>query len=644
MLGEGGFAVVHLATDLMTGGQVAVKILKDPSDDRETALRFQREVQIVGTLRSEHSVALHGHGALDTGELYAVFEYVAGSDLGDLLKEHGRFDRATVIKILRQLLGVLDEAHRRGLLHRDIKPQNIRVVEGSGDAWKVKLLDWGIARIDDGAHPSVTATGIALGTPRYMSPEQLRALPLTAASDIYSLGLVGIEMLAGADALPGSAVAHQLERLRTGHVVNIPLRDPEDVALAATLQRFTTVHANERVSTAAAAIRALDDLEHPSQAHTLHHTPTVRPRTTEPAKSRRSLTVIAALALVVLAAVVALTVLRSMANQPAQTGGLSDLPRSPVHNRAVPDVEPVDAERHPRHDAASPAADAAVDSTRSVYGSSGCSQSAGVLDAPPHPAWLRTPRGYHHGAVHPLLIVVQDKWDEVRAFVSESGLGDLADREGVLVAAIAKRQVWRDTDAPDLRQLFDDVAELRCVDRRRVYVLANRSGSRAVLPISCAPWVTAIALNAITFGEDHTEGGFWPPACPDGAPRPAIVFTPLDSPRITIDGTKPCDSRDKRITLESLEMLWRTQNGCEPGEVPYETNPQGDCVKWSCDATFVACRHRGGSLFPGVSLTSAASFAQKMTHRNCPAEPAASFPTVNIAWRFFQEAPVLPIE
>ena len=226
VLGEGGFAVVHLAHDAQTGQQVAVKILRDPSDDRDTALRFRREVAIVGSLRSPHCVTLLDHGATAAGELYAVFEYVTGRDLDKVLAEHGRLPRATVVHIMRQLLHVLAEAHRNGLLHRDIKPQNVRVFASDGDPWSVKLLDFGIARGSDDSFPAVTATGETIGTPRYMSPEQLTGEPLTPASDMYSLGLMGIELLVGKEALPGNAVDSSWNDWSRGTSSVFPCRNP----------------------------------------------------------------------------------------------------------------------------------------------------------------------------------------------------------------------------------------------------------------------------------------------------------------------------------------------------------------------------------------------------------------------------------
>src|SRR5690606_15504212 len=140
----------------------------------------------------------------------------------------GRLDPQAALHIMWQLLDSLSDAHHHGLLHRDIKPANVRVFEYMGDPLYAKLLDFGLARDVDGG-PQVTAKGELVGTPRYMAPEQLTEKPLSPATDIYSLGMVALEMLIGRDALGGNQWAGQLDRLRPEHTFDISAADTERI-------------------------------------------------------------------------------------------------------------------------------------------------------------------------------------------------------------------------------------------------------------------------------------------------------------------------------------------------------------------------------------------------------------------------------
>ena len=644
VLGEGGFAVVYLAIDEQSGQKVAAKVLKDPGADRETALRFDRELAIVGSLRSEHSVALLDRGTTEDGELFAIFEYVDGEDLDDVLQRHGQLEGMVVMRIMRQLLEVLAEAHARGLLHRDIKPQNIRVLGKGDDPWQVKLLDWGIARIDDTAHPRVTATGIVLGTPRYMSPEQLRGKPLTPASDIYSLGLVGIEMLVGSDALCANSVSHQLDRLVTGHVVNIPLRDPDDAALAIALTRFTTVHPQERVATAVAALRALDALQYSAIDDTRVRTARVMPRRSDKVAARKDARWLAV-------ATIALAALALWAAVSVWTG-TKDAPRvEPIQNTrptrptamAVESTAPTPTSTA---DASTADVGAASDARGSVsipsYGSHGCG-IAHEMGAPDD-VYLYPPSGVRNRSPMPLLLVVHDKWDDLASFVRGSGIVDLADHEQLLVAGLPGRHVWRPEDASRFEDLINRVGRIRCVDRRRVYVLANRTGYRVSQTLSCSQHVTAVASNAQFIPINYEELRYWPPTC-ESDPRPLMHLTPLDSPRFPLDGSVPCDSKNPRVTFEEFEELHGTFRGCDMKRKPltYSTHAEGECRTWNCDAQLVSCRYRGGSHYPGVTAPPAALVAQKLQVHKCSAERSTKFPITQTAWRFFSESPPLKL-
>ncbi len=258
-LGQGGFAIVFGATD-DTGRPVALKLLQ-PDDDagyaRDTRARFDRELAILSTLHDPHTVQLYEHGQSADGVLYAVFERLPGRDLSDVLRECGQLEPGIVEHVLRQLLSSLREAHRHGIIHRDIKPANVRVYAHGEDVWFVKLLDFGIARATDQGSPAVTKTGELIGTPRYMSPEQLTGKPLTPASDIYSLGVMTFELLIGSASLHGNRWADQLDRLASGHLFAVP-DGPGSAPLFELAGRMTSRDASKRLQTSDAVVSVLD--------------------------------------------------------------------------------------------------------------------------------------------------------------------------------------------------------------------------------------------------------------------------------------------------------------------------------------------------------------------------------------------------
>ncbi len=186
--GEGGMGIVYRAIDRTTGGPVAVKVLHGRSP--EEAERFMREGRLLAELRGPRIVRYVAHGTSGEGEQWLAMEWLEGEDLAVRLR-HAPVTAAQAIGLVRAVAEALTVAHGRGIVHRDIKPRNL-YLEG-GQPERVKVLDFGIAR---GAI-SMTRTGSLLGTPGYMSPEQARGDPVDARTDVFALGCVLFECLAG---------------------------------------------------------------------------------------------------------------------------------------------------------------------------------------------------------------------------------------------------------------------------------------------------------------------------------------------------------------------------------------------------------------------------------------------------------------
>lgn len=199
VIGEGGFAAVYKCEDQRTGQAVAMKVL-DPMMSRrgEFSKRFLREIRTVSQLRHHNTIKVSDSGETENGCLYLVMELLNGEDLDEILDREGAQTPARVKHIMSQVLKSLIEAHQAGIMHRDIKPGNVFIAEIPGETDYVKVLDFGIAKSrDDSADTSLTATGQVMCSPDYVAPERVRDHVCFFSSDLYSLGIMMLEMLEG---------------------------------------------------------------------------------------------------------------------------------------------------------------------------------------------------------------------------------------------------------------------------------------------------------------------------------------------------------------------------------------------------------------------------------------------------------------
>jgi serine/threonine-protein kinase len=194
-IGAGGMGTVYRATRLLIGDEVAIKILHRDLADANSSERFRREAQAAARLKHPNAVSIYDFGISTDGLQYLVMELVEGESLRERLN-HGPLDFATAAEVTSQVCAALDEAHRRQIIHRDIKPDNI-LLYANADDLRVKVLDFGIAKLRDDTAGHLTQTGSVMGTPHYMSPEQCLGEELDPRADIYSVGIVLYEMLCG---------------------------------------------------------------------------------------------------------------------------------------------------------------------------------------------------------------------------------------------------------------------------------------------------------------------------------------------------------------------------------------------------------------------------------------------------------------
>jgi TOMM system kinase/cyclase fusion protein len=213
-LGEGASGVVYKARQLSTGQWVAIKLLRLPRADETVrarrVARFLRETRFCAQLHHPHVVRLLDQGQTEGAQLVAVFEFVPGETLRELLQREGALPAPLAGELMGQVLDALVEAHAKGIVHRDLKPPNIMVTR-HGEQLHAKVLDFGIGALAADLMPAeateLTLSTETLGTPRYSAPEQLRGEPPTVKSDLYAWGLILLECLTGAPAVRGQTLA-----------------------------------------------------------------------------------------------------------------------------------------------------------------------------------------------------------------------------------------------------------------------------------------------------------------------------------------------------------------------------------------------------------------------------------------------------
>ncbi|HMF12551.1 MAG TPA: serine/threonine-protein kinase, partial [Gemmataceae bacterium] len=235
-LGGGGMGEVFLAEHRLLKRSCAIKLIRpDMARQANTLDRFKREVQITAMLRHPNTVAIYDYGDLEDGTFFYVMEHLPGLSLQQLVEQHGPVPPGRAIYLLRQICGALSEAHSIGLVHRDVKPDNVLVGCLGGQHDVAKLFDFGLVRTveDEGPTSRLTKAGSVLGTPSYMSPEQVMGEPIDQRSDLFSLGVVAYFLLTGKLPFEGTnSLAVMYARLKdsvpppTLHCPNLP-RDLE---------------------------------------------------------------------------------------------------------------------------------------------------------------------------------------------------------------------------------------------------------------------------------------------------------------------------------------------------------------------------------------------------------------------------------
>ncbi len=221
-INRGGMSIIYKARDKLMDRIIAVKVLQAKLIDDETSLRrFQQEAQAAAHLAHPNIIAVHDFGIAESGQLYLVMDFLPGESLGDIVKRENYVDYRRLVPIFMQTCDALDHAHKKGVIHRDLKSSNVMLSESDGIADIVTVVDFGIAKLmpSSGKQPqNLTNTGEIFGSPIYMSPEQCLGQPLDARSDIYSFGIMMYETITGIPPLMGSTIIDTMKM----HVNDVP--------------------------------------------------------------------------------------------------------------------------------------------------------------------------------------------------------------------------------------------------------------------------------------------------------------------------------------------------------------------------------------------------------------------------------------
>ncbi|MEO1272795.1 MAG: serine/threonine-protein kinase, partial [Myxococcota bacterium] len=198
LIGRGGMGDVYLAIHEKLGQKVAIKFLPDRLSGQPAIVqRFFNEARSTCRVSHPNAVSLHDFGQSATGALYIIMEYIDGEPLSTVVRRDGRLPLPTILDITIQLCDALYAAHEQQVIHRDLKPDNIMLTRGRGGRYRVKVLDFGIAKLLDDGESSLTQTGTVFGTPEFMSPEQASGAPVDGRSDLYGVAMILYYLVCG---------------------------------------------------------------------------------------------------------------------------------------------------------------------------------------------------------------------------------------------------------------------------------------------------------------------------------------------------------------------------------------------------------------------------------------------------------------
>ncbi|HEU0031754.1 MAG TPA: serine/threonine-protein kinase [Kofleriaceae bacterium] len=270
-IGRGGMGVVYEAEHVQLGKRLAIKLMLDKyAENSEAIARFQREAHAASRIGNEHIIDVSDIGLTHDGRPFVVMELLNGRSLAQVIEMTGPMPPWRAIAIMRQVLRAVGAAHASGIIHRDLKPDNIYLIEQAGQHDFVKLLDFGISKVTDPseqvAFTKLTTTGVVMGTPLYMPPEQAMGNPVEAAADIYACGVILYELLAGKPPFEGPNYAVLVAKVLTAEPPYLgSVRPGLPLALVNAVHRALEKEPSARFATAEQFAASLPGDRTPSQ-------------------------------------------------------------------------------------------------------------------------------------------------------------------------------------------------------------------------------------------------------------------------------------------------------------------------------------------------------------------------------------------
>lgn len=268
LIKRGGMGAVYRGKHVLMDKRVAIKVLRPSlAVDDDVVARFSREAKAASRISHPHAVNVTDFGESENGVVFLVMEYLDGQTLKEIIKQDGAMSLERTAEIVRQVAGALDAAHEQGVIHRDLKSDNIMLSHTNGGDW-AKVLDFGIAKIQqpDGVRDiDITAANLVIGTPQYMSPEQCsQSGPIDARSDVYSFGVIVYEMLAGRVPFTGeSPTVIMMKQVQDEPPSLSEARPDLPAAVAQIISRALAKQPNDRFQSAGELSKALAEASEP---------------------------------------------------------------------------------------------------------------------------------------------------------------------------------------------------------------------------------------------------------------------------------------------------------------------------------------------------------------------------------------------